>query len=134
MLRSALALALVFVVTGCGGTTDGKSRPVAAQLRVTVWSQGKTGLSVTRTLDCPSGTGTFPAARSTCTELSRLDTSVFAPVPAGTACTMIYGGRQIARVTGTLAGEAIDATFNRSNGCEIARWQRLGFLFGPAPI
>ena len=39
-------------------------------------------------------------------------------------------------MTGTFAGGAIDAAFNRSNGCEIASWQRLGFLFrfGLEPI
>ena len=35
--------------------------------------------------------------------------------------------------TGTLGGKKIDARFNRSNGCEIQRWQTLGFLLDAAP-
>jgi hypothetical protein len=30
-----------------------------------------------------------------------------------------------ARVTGTWQGRQVDATFDRSNGCEISRWQTL---------
>lgn len=131
MLRPLLALALVLIVAGCGGGTGSSEKPVpgSAQLSITVWSQGKAGPSATRTLGCPGGTGTLPAALSACTKLSALGLSVFAPVPAGTACTEIYGGPQTASVTGTYAGEAIDAAFSRNNGCEIARWQRLDFLF-----
>jgi hypothetical protein len=45
------------------------------------------------------------------------------------ACTAIYGGPQRARVTGRLRGYPVRATFNRTNGCEIARWDRVRFLF-----
>jgi hypothetical protein len=37
---------------------------------------------------------------------------------------MRYGGPATARVTGRWAGRAVDATYDRSNGCEIARWDR----------
>ena len=46
----------------------------------------------------------------------------FAPVPSDQACTEIYGGPQTARVTGTFRGEPVDAEFDRTNGCEISRW------------
>jgi hypothetical protein len=32
-------------------------------------------------------------------------------------------------VTGRLRGRLIHADFDRKNGCEIARWRRVGFLF-----
>lgn len=128
MPRLLLALAFAVTLAGCGGGT-GKSGPTGSQLSVTVWPQGKTSRSFTATLNCPGGTGTMPDARSVCAKLSPLDRSVFAPVPRGTACTEIYGGPEIATVTGTFAGKAIDEAFSRNNGCEIARWQRLEFLF-----
>lgn len=98
-------------------------------LDITVWSSGRTGRSVSYTLACPVGTGTLPAAADACEQLSRLEASVFAPDPSGTACTQIYGGPQVARVTGHFNDNSIDANFDRHNGCEIARWNRLAFLF-----
>jgi hypothetical protein len=50
-------------------------------------------------------------------------------VPKNVACTEIYGGPQVARVAGILRGRRIGASFNRENGCEIARWNRVAFLF-----
>ena len=40
-------------------------------------------------------------------------------------CTQQYGGPATARVTGTWQGQHVDATFDRTNGCEIARWNTL---------
>jgi hypothetical protein len=48
----------------------------------------------------------------------------FAPVADGVVCTMQYGGPATAHVTGTWAGRPVDARFDRSNGCEIERWDR----------
>lgn len=56
---------------------------------------------------------------------SRAGADAFAPVPGGTVCTMQYGGPATAHVTGTWGGRAVDATFDRSDGCEIGRWDRL---------
>ncbi|MGH2804072.1 MAG: SSI family serine proteinase inhibitor, partial [Thermoleophilaceae bacterium] len=52
------------------------------------------------------------------------------PVPRLRVCTSIYGGPAVARVTGTIAGERVDARFNRRDGCEIARWDRNRALLG----
>jgi hypothetical protein len=38
-------------------------------------------------------------------------------------CTQIYGGRQRARITGTIGARHIDRRFKRTNGCEIGDWQ-----------
>lgn len=43
--------------------------------------------------------------------------------PAGQACTEIYGGPDIATVTGTLEGAPVKASFHRNNGCGIADWE-----------
>lgn len=47
------------------------------------------------------------------------------PVPAGQACSMIYGGPQTAHVTGMWDGRRVDETYRRTNGCEVARWNRM---------
>jgi len=56
----------------------------------------------------------------------------FAPTPAGTPCTQIYGGPQEALVTGRFRGAPVRARFGREDGCEIARWNLVGFLFPAA--
>ncbi|WP_037679393.1 SSI family serine proteinase inhibitor [Streptomyces albus] len=79
-------------------------------------------------LDCHPPGGTHPRARAACKrldELTRYGRNPFAPVPPRTDCTMIYGGPATARITGSWAGRPVNARFNRVNGCEIARWNRL---------
>jgi len=127
MSRALLILLLLLVTAGCGGGSSSSS--ASADLRITVWPQGKTGASTTYTLTCPKGTGTLPEARAACSKLQRVGASAFAPVPPGSACTEIYGGPQTARVRGRLAGKAIGAVFSQSDGCQSARWSRLEFLF-----
>ena len=63
-----------------------------------------------------------------CRRLLAAGRAIFAPTPPGTACTQIYGGPQIAVVTGTLAGRRVWARFRRRDGCEVARWNRVAFL------
>ena len=38
-------------------------------------------------------------------------------------CTQVYGGRQRARITGTIGARRIDRRLKRTNGCEIGDWQ-----------
>jgi hypothetical protein len=49
----------------------------------------------------------------------------FAPVPADATCTMLYGGPATAHVTGTWAGRPVDASYDRGDGCEVGRWDRM---------
>lgn len=42
------------------------------------------------------------------------------------ACTEIYGGPPTATITRVVEGGEVDASFNRSGGCEIDRWDTLG--------
>lgn len=79
-------------------------------------------------LTCGPAGGSHPRAQEACDRLEELaegGRDPFAPVPAGQLCTQIYGGAATARITGTWHGRRVDASFNRSNGCEIARWQGL---------
>jgi Subtilisin inhibitor-like len=101
----------------------------STSLNLTVWPEGlgKPGKRE-YTLRCNAVGGTVPRPAQSCARLARM-TRPFAPVPKGMACTAIYGGPQQALVTGQLRGHRVRASFNRGNGCEIARWNRLRFIF-----
>jgi hypothetical protein len=101
----------------------------STSLNITVWpdGQGQPGKK-TYTLHCAPLGGTLPKRAEACAKLARM-TRPFAPVPKNTACTDLYGGPQQALVTGRLRGYSVRAGFSRTNGCEIARWNRVRFLF-----
>ena len=101
----------------------------STSLNITVWpdGEGHPGKRVW-TLRCAPVGGTLPHRASACTALARLS-HPFAPTPTGVACTQIYGGPQEALVTGRFRGRSVRARFSRKDGCEIARWNRVRFLF-----
>ena len=45
--------------------------------------------------------------------------------PADQACTMQYGGPDVAHIVGTFDGEPVDTTVDRVNGCGISDWDQL---------
>lgn len=132
-------LAVLTVLTGCGGSSDGVTvtnpgGPVsgtgsqgattpATDLTVTV--DDGSGTPTTWRLTCAPDGGDHPDPAGACAALDRDGATALPPTPADRACTMIYGGPQRATVTGTWRGTAVDAPFDRTNGCEIARWQAL---------
>jgi hypothetical protein len=128
--------ALVFVlaalaVAGCGGGSDSSppsdSTTSPANLEIAISSGAKDAPTKVWTLRCPAG-GTLPDAEGACHNLERLK-DPFGPVPKSVACTEIYGGPEIADVQGTFRGKPVNTRFLRTNGCEIARWNRVRFLF-----
>jgi hypothetical protein len=114
-----VAFVLVAPAAAAGGGTS---------LRIAYWPQGAEGAPHQWTLRCAPAGGSLPHPGRACRGLSRLS-APFAPTPAGVACTMIYGGPQMARVTGTFRGHAVRTEFRRRNGCETARWDKVAFLF-----
>jgi Subtilisin inhibitor-like len=100
-----------------------------ASLKVTVWPNGKKGASHTWTLRCtyPGPRGTHPSPQAACLALSR-HPKALKPVPQGIGCTQQWDGPQVALVRGTFRGKRIRATFKRTNGCEIGRWDALRAL------
>jgi Tol biopolymer transport system component len=82
----------------------------------------------TYTLRCRPPAGTLPHRADACAKLLRVE-NPFAPVPRNQACTQIYGGAQQAVVIGVYGGKPVRTTFTRTNGCQIARWNRVRFLF-----
>ena len=93
-------------------------------LTITVWPGGMAGPSERWTLRCGPTGGTLPARVAACRKLNALP-APFRPIPKDAACTQIYGGPAVARVTGRFRANRIWAEFRRRDGCEIARWERL---------
>ncbi|MFF4573154.1 SSI family serine proteinase inhibitor [Streptomyces sp. NPDC001410] len=86
------------------------------------------GLDGTYEVSCHPGAGNHPDVAGACRVLdsnTRWGRDTFAPVASGGSCTMLYGGPATAHVTGTWAGRPVDASYDRSNGCEIGRWDRM---------
>ncbi|MEU4892303.1 SSI family serine proteinase inhibitor [Streptomyces sp. NPDC044780] len=107
---------------------DGES---SDRLVITVSETGEPDDAATYVLACHPTGGTHPRARAACAQLdseTEWGRDPFAPVPPGAMCTGQYGGSATARVTGHWAGRHVNAWFNRTNGCEIARWNRFSIV------
>ena len=119
-----LALAAVALTLAVGAGAP------ATDLRITVWPEGKgEATALEWRLRCGPVGGTLPRRAQACRALAALE-HPFVPVPDNVvACTQIYGGPQVARVTGSFRGRRVWAKFQRNDGCEISRWNRHRFLF-----
>jgi hypothetical protein len=129
-VRIAVLAVVALVATGCMGRTandEGESEAApTTSLDISVTPGGEAPTKLW-TLRCPSG-GTLPDAAQACEQLLQLD-DPFAPVPKGASCTQVYGGPQEADVRGIFRSRPVEAHFDRANGCEIARWNKVRFLF-----
>ena len=128
-----LLLSVVLVwATGCAASDSSVSTRSGAELLVTVTeSEGSTPTEWMLTCGSSAG-GSHPDPPAACAALQAvLDEGgdPFAPVPADAVCTEIYGGSATATLTGTWQGKAVDASYSRTNGCEIARWDPLMGVF-----
>lgn len=127
-LGRSLAVALTLV----GGTAGvaGAAGPAAAEedvneLVITVAGTGGAADGTFRLSCAPAGAeGEHPDPAGACGAVEAAE-APFEPVSEGTLCTYVYGGAATARVTGTWAGEEVQAEFSRENGCEIERWDAL---------
>lgn len=104
--------------------------PIAASLTITL-DEGGTSPTETFTLTCDPVGGDHPDPEAACASLVRAGgAAAFAPTPVDVMCTQQWGGPQVARVTGEVDGGRVDATFTRTDGCEISRWDALAPLLG----
>jgi hypothetical protein len=83
------------------------------------------------TVRCDPVAGTHPRRAAVCRDLDRLGWEVFRPVPQDRACTQLYGGPQVAIVSGRVDGHAVWARLSRADGCQISRWARVPSLLPP---
>ena len=127
--KRAAAAAVALVAAGCGETErlppPPASSPQRVALEITLDPDGG-GPARERSgrLRCPSRDDA-----EACRAAFRLPPSAFEPVPGDLACTEIYGGPEVGRLKGPIGRRNVDATFTRINGCEIARYDRVAFLF-----
>jgi len=123
MRRIAAALVIASAIAACGedGTPATPGDATLANLVVRVDDDGD-GASPARELrlDCKA-----PTDSPACGAAAGVSARDLAPTPGDTACTTIFGGPETASIRGTLRGDAVDATFSRSDGCEIDRWTRV---------
>jgi hypothetical protein len=104
----------------------------AAQLTV-VLDDGS-GVRSTWTLTCQPAGGDHPDPAKACGVLGANGDKALQAVPAGTACSQIYGGPQKALVRGTWRGKTVNAQFDLENGCEVSRWNSLLGLLPPGGL
>lgn len=129
LVRWFLVLASAIVALGAGGT----SAAATTSLTVTYWKDGShLADRVTWTLRCHPARGTLRRPGLACRRLENAGREVFAPLPPDIVCTQIYGGPQMARITGVVDGKRVWATFQRRNSCEIGRWNGLSPWLLPA--
>jgi hypothetical protein len=142
-LAALAPLAVALVAAGCGAAPgdDAPADPPgedaapapATELEIVVFPDGEAaGGEVRYTLTCDPPGGDHPDSEAACAALAEHGAEAFEPVPPEVLCTQIYGGPQEARVRGTVDGERVDARFKRTDGCEIARWDRLQAVLGEA--
>jgi hypothetical protein len=148
-LRRCLAAHLLIVLgllTGCGsGGGPAEATDTVTDLRIVAWDDTRPAGGVGRalglrrrgigdakvwTLRCDPPGGSFPHPERACEQLDELD-HPFAETPEDSICTEQYGGPQLASVQGVYRDESVTTRFDRTNGCEITRWNKHAFLFTP---
>lgn len=79
----------------------------------------------------PAAGTTVPDPAAALAAVEQYGEKMFFPVPdPNRMCTEQYGGPEVATVTGWFKGRAVNATFKRTDGCEISRWQAMAPLLG----
>ena len=121
-MRAALLL-VALGLAACGASEPAAPpapTPSRTSVAITFDRDGKGGAAArTVRLRCPSR-----RREAACRALA-LPRDAFAPPPAGQVCTEIYGGPETARIAGTVQGRRVDAAYTRTDGCAIARFERV---------
>ncbi|SDF98328.1 SSI family serine proteinase inhibitor [Klenkia brasiliensis] len=156
MRRALLAAGAVLLLAGCGGgdptsapaTSSGpaSSGPTSSSapgtttaspgapavggtaLTVVVDPDGSGESVVVGTLSCDPTGGDVPDPDAACAQVAAVGPAGFAAPDPGAVCTQQFDGPQTATVSGTVAGQPVDAAFSRSDGCAISRWDALSEL------
>jgi hypothetical protein len=155
-LLVVLTVTLALVTTACGNVTDtsvgdgpsdtptpeaeeplGAGPYPIADLTVTVQLDQDTDATTYR-LACLGDTATVTGdvaadAAALCLALDDLPVRdrLVDDVPEDRACTMQFGGPELATLTGTIDGARVDVELDRTNGCGIGDWTLLSPLLPP---
>jgi hypothetical protein len=125
MRRLVLPLLMAATLAACGsdeGTPASSGSSQLAQLVVRVDDDGAKGSAAARELQLTCAAPTDSKACGAAAGVSAADLRETAP---NKACTQLYGGPEEASIKGTIRGDQVDATFKRTDGCEIERWERV---------
>lgn len=113
--------------------TDVPAGPGNAELSITV-EPGEGAATIHYTLVCESGQAaaesSHPNAQAACAALAANPKILHRKPDPAQACTDIYGGPQKATVTGVVDGIPVEASFSRTDGCEISAWDAAKDLLG----
>ncbi|WP_128377423.1 SSI family serine proteinase inhibitor [Streptomyces cavernae] len=128
-LTAAASIAALASLPGPAHAAARAAEPADGHLTITYSHTGE-GAGVTYDLRCRPAAGSHPTPDRACDLLEKKTVwgkSPFAPLPepAERMCTMINGGPATAHITGTWAGRPVDAHYDRTNGCQIERWDAL---------
>jgi hypothetical protein len=119
-MKIAVLLAALAILAGCGSDGGGGSSEPRYDVTISYWPTGRSGEALSATLQCDPDGGTHPDPNGACDALLQNEDAL-EPIPGDVACTEIYGGPQLA----TISGPGVEASFSRENGCQIARWDAL---------
>jgi hypothetical protein len=123
---SVVAVAVIAAATALAVAFAGSRGPAATtSLTVTYWPDGASSRAQKWTLRCQPVGGTLERRVRACAKLKAGGAKLFAPISGEAVCTQIYGGPEVARVTGKLGTRKISATFSRTDGCQIDRWSKV---------
>jgi hypothetical protein len=131
-LGAAAVIGAVVALAGCGSqlTPGSPVNANAPRSSLTITVAAAHGAMPRRwTLTCDPAGGTHPDPQAACATLSTVK-GPFAPVPPHTMCPMIVSGSQVASITGSWDGHRVSASYSRDNGCQTARWEKLGQVLG----
>jgi hypothetical protein len=119
-LLSILALAAL-AAAGCGSDESASSGSDSTDVTFALDKDGSGGADPQEvTLQCPGGNA------DACAAIDALPADPTAQVPPDQACTQVYGGPETLTINGTLRGEHVAASFDRTDGCQIQRFDRFG--------
>jgi hypothetical protein len=113
--------------------------PPAPAVGLTLTVADRPGQLRSATLSCSGGharaTGYLRGRPlAACAAARRLAAFLATRPPDDRICTQIYGGPATGRVRGRIAGRPIDRRFARTDGCQIADWERVNALLAPPPV
>jgi hypothetical protein len=118
-MKLVALVALLVLLVGCGSDAAPSGAP-RYDVTVSFWPAGRGSEARTASLTCDPDGGSHPDPAKACDALLQHEDAL-QPVAGDVACTEIYGGPQLA----TISGADVHATLSRENGCQIARWEAL---------
>jgi hypothetical protein len=131
-MGTRIGLGLCLLLLQCDGPTPGTGATTTTRVRVVVVPEpGAPAREAT--LECgqrPRSTGFITDAAAACAAVTANRRFLLEGPPADRQCTMIYGGPQVATVTGEIDGKAVRREVRRSDGCGISDWRSLEALLG----